>query len=128
MPLGTANVTGIPFASPGRLSTTTMPAPPAARTRDALSANVQVPRQTSAIAPANERAGSGERPPSRFPGGPHRLRGTGVPFRPMIVPTSTSGRSERDQAAGIARPAVRTNGIRVSGSGAPGEVTASAGA
>ena len=25
MPLGTANVTGIPFASPGRLSTTTMP-------------------------------------------------------------------------------------------------------
>ena len=61
----------------GRLSTITIPMPPAAFTRALLSANVQVPRETSAMASFSEPPGSGLGPPSRFPGGPQRSRGTG---------------------------------------------------
>ena len=118
----------MPFASPGRLSTTTMPIAPAAFTRAAFSANVQTPRDTSAIAPVSEPAGSGVGPPSRLPGGPQRLRGTGLPSTPRIVPTSTSGWSALTQPAGVGSPALRANGIRVSAAGAPGAVTLSAGA
>ena len=106
---------------PGRLSTRTMPIAPAARTRAAFSAKVQFPRETSAIAPFSEPAGSGDVPPSRFPGGPQRSRGTGALFVPMIVPTSTSCWSAFAQAGGVAP--VRTNGTWVSGSAAPGAVT-----
>ena len=90
MPPRTSSWTGIGLASPGRLSTTTMPMPPAAFTRALLSAKVQVPRETSAIAPFSEPPGSGLGPPSRLPGGPQRSRGTGWPLVPRIVPTSTS--------------------------------------
>ena len=128
IPPRTSSCTGIGFASPGRLSTTTIPTPPASFTRALLSAKVQVPRETSAIAPFSEPARSGVGPPSRFPGGPQRSRGTGWPFVPTSVPTSTSCWSEFAQAAGVFGPAVRTNGIRVSGSGVPGAVTDRAGA
>ncbi len=90
MPPGRASSIGIPFASPGRLSTTTMPMPPAAFTRSALSAKVQSPRHTSAIAPRSDPAGRGVRPPSMLPGGPQSLRETGVPLTPTMVPMSTS--------------------------------------
>ena len=105
-----------------------MPTPPAAFTRALLRAKVQMPRETSAIEPFSEPAGSGLGPPSRFPGGPQRSRGTGWPLVPRIEPTSTSCWSEFAHAAGVVGPAVRTNGIRVSGSGVPGAVTDSAGA
>src|SRR5688572_32934180 len=118
----------MPFASPGRLSTTTMPIAPAAFTRAALSANVQEPRETSAIAPASEPAGRGEAPPSRLPGGPQRLRGTGARLTPSTVPTSTSGWSEVAQAAGVSSPALRANGTGVTEAGASGAITLSAGA
>ena len=77
IPPRTSSWTGIGLASPGRLSTITIPMPPAAFTRALLSAKVQVPRETSAIAPFSEPPGSGLGPPSRFPGGPQRSRGTG---------------------------------------------------
>ena len=117
----------MPFASPGRLSTTTMPIAPAAVARAAFDANVQTPRETSAIAPVSEPAGSGEAPPLRLPGGPQRLRATGAPSRPSTVPMSTSCWSDVAQAAGVRSPAVRTNGMRVRTPGASGAVTLSAG-
>ena len=45
------------LASPGRLSTMTIPIAPAFRTRDAFQSNVQLPRQTSAIALFNDPGG-----------------------------------------------------------------------
>ena len=87
-----------------------------------------MPRETSAIEPFSEPAGSGLGPPSRFPGGPQRSRGTGCPFVPRIEPTSTSCWSALAHAAGVVGPAVRTNGIRVSGSGVPARSPTSAGA
>ena len=104
-----------------------MPIPPAAFTRSPLSANVQVPRETRAIAPFSDPEGSGDGPPSRLPGGPQRSRLTGAPFVPRIVPTSTSVWSVVAHAAGVRGPEVRTNGIFVSDPGAPGAVTPSAG-
>ncbi len=100
MPPGTASSIGMPLASPGRLSTTTMPTPPAARTRLAFRANVQSPRDTSAIAPRSEPAGSGVRPPSRLPGGPQSLRGTGRAV-------DTDDRPDVDELLVARPPAVR---------------------
>ena len=59
IPDGICSWIGSGFASPKRLSTRTMPIAPAARARPALDANEHVPRETSAIAPVSELAGSG---------------------------------------------------------------------
>ena len=128
IPPRTSSCTGIEFASPGRLSTTTIPTPPAPFTRALLSAKVHVPRETSAIAPFSE--------PARSAWG--RRRGSRAGRRDRAAPAGRSCRRScrrrraadptLAQAAGVAGPAVRTNGIRVSASGVPGAVTDSAGA
>ena len=80
------------FGSPKRLSTRTMPAPPAARTRSTFESKVQLPRETSATEPLSDRAGSDEKRGSfgSNPIGAQRRRSTGLPSVPVIVPMSTS--------------------------------------
>ena len=84
MPPGTASSHGDRrSASPGRLSTSTIPIAPAAARARRLETNVQTPRETSAIAPLSERAGSGLGPPFGFPGRAAQVaRSTGDPFVP----------------------------------------------
>src|SRR3954471_5957456 len=79
------------LASPKRLSTSTIPVPPAACTRSAFEAKVQPPRETSATMPDSELRGSGVKLGSfgSEPGRPQRWRSTGWPFVPASVPTST---------------------------------------
>ena len=101
VPAGTSTSTGTAFASPGRLSTSTSPIPPARQTRSAFAAKVHSPRVTSAIAPRSDRAGSGFGPPLGLAAGPHRRASTGLPLRPTIEPTSTSGRLFETHAAGV---------------------------
>ena len=57
MPPASSSRTGMPLASPGRLSTKTIPTAPAACARAVLEVKVHVPRETSAIAPFNEPGG-----------------------------------------------------------------------
>jgi hypothetical protein len=89
IPPGTASATGIEFASPGRLSTTTIPTAPAARARAALEANVQAPRETSATAPVSVPRRSGFWPAFGSRPIPQSRRSTGVPEALTIDPTST---------------------------------------
>src|SRR5438874_11447959 len=56
IPAGTPTP-GKTFASPGRLSTSTIPIAPALRTLAAFESKVQLPRQTSATAPLSDPAG-----------------------------------------------------------------------
>src|SRR5581483_3391895 len=100
MPAGTVSGIGIGFASPARLSTSTSPIAPAARARADLELNVQIPRETRAIAPVSEPRGSVDAPSLRLLGGPQRCDSTGLPSVPTIVPTSTSFWSTLAQAAG----------------------------
>ena len=58
MPPGISRMSGIGFASPKRLSTMTIPVAPACVARPALDANQHVPRETNAIEPLSELAGS----------------------------------------------------------------------
>src|SRR6266516_3061641 len=68
----------------------TMPIAPASFARAALEANVQKPRDTSAIAPSSECAGRSLTGPLGSLLDPHRCRSTGTPSRPTIEPMSTS--------------------------------------
>jgi hypothetical protein len=80
------------FASPDRLSTSTIPVAPALRTRSAFETKVQPPRDTSATVPLSEPDGSEVKRGSfgSKPGGEQTWRSTGCPFVPVTVPTSTS--------------------------------------
>ena len=105
------------FASPGRLSTMTIPIAPASRTRAAFESNVQLPRQTSAIAPLSEPGARGvELGSFGSPIGAHTYLSL------LIAAVSTSRCELVAHASGMA-PA-STNGI---GCGpAAGETTVSA--
>ena len=82
MPPGIRSWTGIGFASPERLSTRTIPVAPACLARPAFETNEHVPRETSAIAPLSELAGSWFSAPFGSAALPHRWRSTGWPFVP----------------------------------------------
>src|SRR5512141_726861 len=93
-----------------------MPSAPAALARSAFDANVQYPRETSAIEPASEPAGSVLEAASRSPAGPQRNRSTGLPSVPTIVPTSTSFWSIVAQAGGVAEtPTLNATGATPAG-------------
>jgi hypothetical protein len=62
---------------------------------------VHDPRETSAIAPESEPAGSGLSAPFGSTALPHSWRSTGWPLRPMIEPTSMSSWFVVSQAAGV---------------------------
>ena len=119
----------MPFASPGRLSTTTMPIAPAAFTRAAFSANVQTPRETSAIAPVSEPAGSGDGAAVEVAGRAAEVArdGSAVDAHARCRRPRAAGPTSA-QPAGVGSPAARANGTRVSAPGASGAVTLSAGA
>ena len=94
----------MPFASPARLSTRTTPIAPACAARSPFETNVHDPRETSAIAPFSELAGSWLSAPFGSPSAPQRCRSTGWPLRPMIEPTSTTSWFVVSHAAGVAPP------------------------
>ena len=98
---GSAAEAGCGFASPERLSTSTIPIAPACCARPAFDANEHEPRDTSAIAPVSEFAGSGLSEPFGSAALPQRWRSTGWPLRPTIVPTSTSCWFEFAHASGV---------------------------
>ena len=125
MPPGTAMRTGIPFASPARLSERMSPIAPAALAWSALFTNGQRPRWASAITPSSEWAGSVPLSEARLPVGPQRWRSTGFPSVPTIEPTSTSVWSAEPQDEGAGIDAAPMNGIPWSTLGAPGAVTSS---
>ena len=60
IPDGSGSASGIAFASPGRLSTSTSPAAPARAARIAFDSNVQWPRDTSTINPPRLPGRSGD--------------------------------------------------------------------
>ena len=114
---------GSEFASPARLSTRTIPIAPAACARARLRAKVQVPRETSAIAPVSEPAGQrASRRRSRLPGGPQRCAVDRLAVR-------ADDRADVDERLVAVRPRPgRVAGRRRTGSccrlaGAPGAVT-----
>ena len=108
---GRRAATGMPFASPAGCRRRRCRSRRRRCTRAAFSANVQTPRETSAIAPVSEPAGSGVEPPLRFPGGPQRLRGHRSAVAPISVPTSTSCWS-RSPSAGGASPGPDERDVR----------------
>ena len=81
-----------------------MPIAPAACARPAFDAKEQIPRETSAIAPVSEFAGSGLSEPFGSAALPQRWRSTGWPFLPTIEPMSTSVWFALAQAGGVVPP------------------------
>ena len=122
-----ASLSGIGFASPERLSTSTRPIAPATCARAAFETNVHVPREASAIDPRSDPGGSVPGPPFGLSGGPQSLRSTGAPFVPTIVPTSTSAWSTIAQPCGVSLPPAGWNGSRRTLAGAPAATTRNAG-
>ena len=112
IPAGITSRSGMPFASPGRLSTTRSPVAPAARARRAFESNVQTPRETRTTVPESDPGGSMLTGRFTSPAGPQRRRSTGRPSIPTIVPTSTSETSTVSHASGIRPPLAGTNGNR----------------
>ena len=108
IPAGSGSCTGIGFASPGRLSISTIPAASPRRARAAFETKLQRPRETSAILPASEPFGRLPRPLFGSAAGPQRYGSAGLPSVPTIV------RDVDDRLIGV-RPGGRH--ARRSGSG-----------
>ena len=89
IPAGTGSGIGIGFASPGRLSTRTIPAASPSSARAAFEAKLQRPRETRAILPASEPFGRLPSPLSGSAAVPQRYGSAGLPSVPTIVATST---------------------------------------
>ena len=90
IPPPTGRRRGMKLASPARLSTMTIPWPPARATRSAFETNVQPPRETSATRPPSEFGGRFEAFGSfgSKPAGAQCRRSTDCPSFPLIVPMS----------------------------------------
>ena len=122
IPEGTAISTGMPLGVPARLFTSTSPIPPASFTRAAFETKLQKPRETSAIEPVSEPAGSGLYAPFGSLGRPQRCRSTGVPSRPTIVPMSVSCCALNAHVLGMLGAIPRWNGIVLRDAGQVGRV------
>ena len=127
IPPGITICTGIPFASPWRLSERMIPTAPAALAWSAFVTNGQRPRSASTIFPSSEFAGSVPFVDVRSEPAPQRWRSTGLPSVPTIEPASTSVWFCEPHDPGAAIPSAPMNGIPWRMSGAPGAVTSSAG-
>ncbi len=125
IPPGIPSSTPMKFASPKRLSTSTIPAPPAATTRRTFESKVQLPRETRATRPCSEPRGSVVKRGSfgSVPGGAQRCRSTGWLFVPVIVPTSMIVLPGDCQSEATSR--LYAKGTCFRPAGAAGSVTAS---
>ena len=127
IPDGTAISTGMPLGVPARLFTITSPIPPASFTRAAFETKLQKPRETSAIEPVSEPAGSGLYAPFGSSGRPQRCWSTGVPSRPTIVPMSVSCCALNAHVLGMLGAIARWKGIACGMPGRLGESSVSVG-
>ncbi len=128
IPAGSPSGIGMVFASPSWLSTRIRPIAPAFFACSAFVIKGHRPRETSAILPASECAGSLPRGEARFAAGPQRCGSTGCPLVPVIVSTSTTVFAVVLHAAGLGEPMAHWNGMPWRTAGAVGAVAFSAGA
>src|SRR3954447_21623548 len=110
IPPAIGSCTGMPLASPKRLSTRISPDAPAFCARCAFEMNVQVPRSASRIFPPAEPFGSVPRVPLGSVAEPQRCDSTGLPSVPTIERTSTIVWSSVDHAPGSFAPPALCSG------------------